>query len=244
VKVVAFCDSIDRLPEFRRRFDSCGKHQLAFVVCNNARRPAWLYLAFQLRHGLRNYRFRDWGALLRDLAYGRLCLAFGPLGVPKTIAFLKRIQPDLALHAMGVIYRKNIIDLCGLGILNAHIGRLPRYRGRSVMEWSILCGDLTGVTVFFIDTGIDTGSRIVHWEPVPLAQFQSIEEAKHHLFSKDVELYYNAIQKISDRNPLAVNDTDQGVRFYEMSSLFRAVLQTYLESDAFSRDMRMASANG
>jgi hypothetical protein len=38
------------------------------------------------------------------------------------------------LHATDVIYRTETLQAFRLGILNAHIGVLPRYRGRSVME--------------------------------------------------------------------------------------------------------------
>ena len=41
------------------------------------------------------------------------------------------------------------------------IGILPEYRGRNVMEWALVEGGPVGMTVFFIDSGIDTGERIV-----------------------------------------------------------------------------------
>ena len=129
---------------------------------------------------------------------------------------------------MGVIYRKQVIDTCGLGILNAHIGQLPKYRGRSVIEWSILCGDPTGVTVFFIDTGIDTGPEIVLWEPVSVRKIRDLDEAKRRLFSRDVDLYRTAVEKIQGGAAKTPNQIGEGVRFYEMSSLFRTTLQSYV----------------
>jgi len=138
MKIVVFCDSIKRIPQFRSRFarDGQSKNTLLFVVCNNARHGRLRFVATQLWHGLR-YRFSDWIDLVRDFLQDHLCLGFDPLGSPKTLAYLERHQPDLALHAMGVIYREHIIRSCRLGILNAHIGKLPKYRGCSVMEWSI-----------------------------------------------------------------------------------------------------------
>jgi methionyl-tRNA formyltransferase len=232
MKITVFCDSIKRIPEFRARVAGDGQSQdaLVFIVCNNARHDRLRFVAGQFWHA-RRYRLKDWIDLVQDLLNDRLCLSLDPLGSPKTRAFLERHPPDLALHAMGVIYRDNIIARCGLGILNAHIGRLPKYRGRSVMEWSILCGDATGVTVFFIDAGIDTGRKIVLWQAVPVDGFRGIDEAKHHLFSKDVELYRKAIDRIRDGAPFECNDVTQGLRFYEMSSLFRAELTSYFERD-------------
>ncbi len=230
MKIVVFCDSIKRIPQFRSRFagDGQSKNTLLFVVCNNARHGRLRFVASQLWHGLR-YRLGDWFDLAHDLLKDHLCLGFDPLGSPKTLAYLERHQPDLALHAMGVIYREHLIRRCGLGILNAHIGKLPKYRGRSVMEWSILCGDVTGVTVFFIDAGIDTGPKIVLWVSVPVDGFRSLDEAKHHLFSKDVEFYHKAVEKIQEGAPFEYNDVTQGLRFYEMSALFRAELKSHFE---------------
>ena len=175
----------------------------------------------------RRYGLGDWLDLATGLWRKRVYLAFRPLGSANSLGFLLRTRADLGLHAMGVIYRKDVIELCGAGILNAHIGQLPKFRGRSVMEWSILCGEPTGVTVFFIDSGIDTGSRIVHWEGIPLLNFQTTADAKRYLFSRDAELYRKAVDKISDGVAPELNDVTQGLRFYEMSSLFSAVVQEH-----------------
>lgn len=49
-----------------------------------------------------------------------------------------------------------------LGFINCHAGALPFYRGRSVLNWAIINGeDHFGVTVHFVDDGIDTGDIIV-----------------------------------------------------------------------------------
>src|SRR5436309_2693224 len=50
-----------------------------------------------------------------------------------------------------------VIEAFRLGILNAHIGVLPAYRGMNVAEWAALEGGSVGCSVHFIDTGIDTG---------------------------------------------------------------------------------------
>ena len=61
---------------------------------------------------------------------------------------------DIGLHKANVIYRESSISCFRMGILNSHIGLLPKYRGRCVMEWSLLNDDPTGLSVYFIDSGI------------------------------------------------------------------------------------------
>jgi methionyl-tRNA formyltransferase len=46
------------------------------------------------------------------------------------------------------------------GIVNAHPGILPKYRGASCAEWAIFNGDPVGVTVHFMDEGLDSGPII------------------------------------------------------------------------------------
>ena len=228
MRILAFCDNVTQVPKFWRTFGGASGvgYDLFFLICNNSRRPAWLFLALQVAYAIRSCGIRGWLALAEILWTGRLRLSLAPLGSAPTLQFLEVLQPDLGLHAMGVIYRSDVINRCGMGILNAHIGRLPKFRGRSVMEWSMLCGEPTGTTVFFIDAGIDTGSRIVHWEAISVVDFSTVADAKRHLFSKDVELYLKAVDKIERGVAGEFNDLTQGLRFYEMSSLFAGVLQS------------------
>ncbi|HEV7844180.1 MAG TPA: formyltransferase family protein, partial [Pyrinomonadaceae bacterium] len=94
------------------------------------------------------------------LIFSRRVLLFRErLDHPRTLKRLEKLKLDVGLHKAGVIYREATINAFRLGILNPHIGILPRYRGRSVMEWALLEGGPIGITVFFIDTGIDTGER-------------------------------------------------------------------------------------
>src|SRR5436305_11718144 len=97
---------------------------------------------------------------------------------------------------MSVIYRRPAIEAFRLGILNAHIGLLPRYRGRSVMEWSLLNGDPTGVTTFFVDEGIDTGARIVLRQHVDVYDCPEVDDAKRYLFSLDGAMYAEALRRL------------------------------------------------
>lgn len=131
-----------------------------------------------------------------------------------------RVSADVGLHAAGAIYRRAFLDRFAVGLLNAHIGLLPRYRGRSVMEWSLLHGDETGITVFLVDEGIDTGP-IVLQRPVQIPDHcRDVTSAKAYLFSLGGEFYREALERLSDPTfEAAPQDPAAGVRFYRMSSL-------------------------
>ena len=60
------------------------------------------------------------------------------------------------------IFRAPLIASSPLGILNCHAGQLPWYRGRNVLNWVLINDEPTfGVTVHYVDEGIDTGDIIL-----------------------------------------------------------------------------------
>jgi len=166
---------------------------------------------------------------LQLLTSGRLIFLGHALHDERSVAKLKRLKLDVGLHKAGVIYRDVTIDAFSLGILNHHIGILPAYRGRSVVEWSILQGDPVGITVFFIDTGIDTGSRVLISEEVDISGCRSVTEAKQYLFDLDRVFFPKALALLSDsKRTFRLND-GSGRRYFVMSKLFQGVVDQLLQ---------------
>jgi methionyl-tRNA formyltransferase len=58
----------------------------------------------------------------------------------------------------GVLLPQAILDIPPYGFLNLHFSLLPRWRGAAPVQRAIEAGDpVTGVTVFKLDAGMDTG---------------------------------------------------------------------------------------
>ena len=58
----------------------------------------------------------------------------------------------------GVILPKEVLSLPRFGFINLHFSLLPAYRGAAPVQRAIESGDIeTGVTVFALDEGMDTG---------------------------------------------------------------------------------------
>lgn len=72
---------------------------------------------------------------------------------------LSNINPDvIVVVAYGKILPERILKLPRLGCINGHASLLPKYRGASPIQWSIVCGESeTGVTAMYMDKGMDTG---------------------------------------------------------------------------------------
>lgn len=76
----------------------------------------------------------------------------------ETLTCLDRLKPDvILLGGVGVVSAK-VIERASKGVLNAHAGIVPEYRGSYVVRWALLAGDPIGITVHMVDSGIDTGA--------------------------------------------------------------------------------------
>ena len=59
------------------------------------------------------------------------------------------------------IFKPKIINVPKLGVINCHAGKLPFYRGRNILNWALINNEKEfGITVHYIDEGIDTGDII------------------------------------------------------------------------------------
>jgi methionyl-tRNA formyltransferase len=99
------------------------------------------------------------------------------------------------------------------------------------MEWSLLNGDPTGITTFFIDEGIDTGRSVVLREEVDVSGFSEVAAAKAFLFSQDADMYAKALQRLlaEDFEPLE-QDIAEGRRWYAMSGLLTDAVSELLRA--------------
>ena len=80
----------------------------------------------------------------------------------KTISSLKSQKPDLIIVASyGKILPKTVLDLPGFGAINVHPSLLPKFRGPSPIQNTILDGvSKTGVTLILMNEEIDAGDII------------------------------------------------------------------------------------
>lgn len=79
---------------------------------------------------------------------------------------LKAYQPDLLLSIAGnQIFKRSLLDMAPKGCINLHTALLPKYRGLMPSFWVLKNNETkTGVSVFFVDEGIDSGPIIVQKE--------------------------------------------------------------------------------
>jgi folate-dependent phosphoribosylglycinamide formyltransferase PurN len=80
----------------------------------------------------------------------------------ETIQLLHQLDPDLIIVHGTRILSKNLLESVTCKIMNIHAGITPKYRGVHGGYWALAENDPLncGVTVHFVDGGIDTGEII------------------------------------------------------------------------------------
>lgn len=138
--------------------------------------------AFAERHGVPHLRVADPNA-------------------PEAVAFLRESAPDAVAFTGGGLVRRGLLEAAGRGILNAHMGVLPPYRGMDVVEWPLLEGRHEsvglGVTLHLMDPGVDTGP-IVEVFPVPIRRGDSMERLRTRYEPVMVDALLEGVRRVRD----------------------------------------------
>lgn len=94
------------------------------------------------------------------------------------------------------IAKREILDAPKKGCIGMHPTLLPKGRGRASVPWAILKGlDKTGVTMFRLDEGVDTGDILGQVE-IPIHDKMTATELYEHVnraHIKLIEIYWNDI---------------------------------------------------
>ncbi|ACL02336.1 formyl transferase domain protein [Desulfatibacillum aliphaticivorans] len=104
---------------------------------------------------------------------------------------IRSLSPDLGVSAyFGTILKKEFLDIFPEGCINVHPALLPFNRGAHPNVWNIVEGSPAGVTVHYIDEGVDTGriiaQRFVEVRPIDTGKtlYRRLEKACLDLFEE------------------------------------------------------------
>lgn len=85
---------------------------------------------------------------------------------PEAVEELRKLSADVfVVAAFGQILSKEILEMPKWGCLNIHASLLPKYRGSSPIQWTVINGEeKSGVTIMQMDEGVDTGDILYQKE--------------------------------------------------------------------------------
>ena len=128
-----------------------------------------------------------------------------PVYQPKTLkgddfdALLREIDPDMIIVvAFGKILPENVINYPKYGCINGHASLLPRHRGASPIQWSIVSGDKkTGVTTMLMEKGLDTGDMLLKAE-TDIGENETGEELHDRLSDMGAKLMLETLRAVEN----------------------------------------------
>lgn len=133
---------------------------------------------------------------------------------------LKNIRPDLIVVVnFKIILTKEILDIPKCGSTNLHSSLLPKYRGRAPISWAIINGEeKTGITIYFVDKGVDTGKIIIQKE-MKIEYDDTIKTLMEKQWVIEPCLILEAVKKIERGNPELVVQKEEDATYYHSLSL-------------------------
>lgn len=112
------------------------------------------------------------------------------LSSPIDLEFVKQSRIDFAVsYRYRHIIRRPIIEYLKGNIINLHISLLPWNRGADPNLWSFLDNTPKGITIHYIDDGIDTGDIIVQKEIFFDEDKETLATSYEALNHKIIELF-------------------------------------------------------
>ncbi len=128
--------------------------------------------------------------------YGIPITLMGNVNTGETTEYIRSFQPDVILSCRyDYIFKTEVIRIPRIGILNIHPGALPAYRGVLAPFYALMNDEhRLGVTIHWIDEGIDTGN---------ILKIEYIErDAQKSVFDYYLALYILGIHHVLELLPI------------------------------------------
>ena len=111
------------------------------------------------------------------------------------LMLLKMLSVDYVLMAGFMrILPERVINEYRWKIINIHPALLPSFKGKDAQKQAFDYGvKVSGCTVHFADTGIDTGPVIMQ-KPVDISSCSTVDEVKSEILIAEHDIYYKAFR--------------------------------------------------
>jgi methionyl-tRNA formyltransferase len=123
---------------------------------------------------------------------------------------LQSLKPELGVAvAYGKLLPPAVLSIPKYGFLNVHFSLLPAYRGAAPMQWALINGEKeTGVSLFWLDAGMDTGPLLLQ-KRVPIDAEDDGESLRQKLVTLGVSALDEALTIVASSG--RVEHPQQGV---------------------------------
>jgi methionyl-tRNA formyltransferase len=120
------------------------------------------------------------------------------LSSTETVDHIAALCPDIIIVVAFRILPTEILQIPTIGCINLHASLLPKYRGAAPINWAIINGEReTGVSVFFLETRVDTG-RIIRQARVSIGNDETYGDVYDRLSDVGSQEVVTALDMIAD----------------------------------------------
>lgn len=133
------------------------------------------------------------------------------------------------------IFKERIRNIPPLSIINCHAGKLPYYRGRNILNWALINDEKEfGITVHYVDAGIDTGDIILQ-KTYPITDSDNYSTLLETAYTECPALLYDAIKQI--QNDTAKRTAQNAINPHGLYCGMRGIGDEVLDWNQTSREI-------
>lgn len=135
---------------------------------------------------------------------------FTPTKIRDDYEELKKYNADLIVTcAYGQILPASVLEIPRLGCINVHASLLPKYRGGAPIHHAIINGETeTGITIMYMDKGMDTGD-IIAIEKIPITANDTVESMHDKLSILGASLLKKTLPSIIEGTNKRIKQNDK-----------------------------------
>lgn len=145
---------------------------------------------------------------------------FQKINNPETLDYLRKLNLDFIFSIQyDKIIGRNIIDLTKYGAINLHFAPLPKYRGVAPIAHALINGEKTfGVTLHYMDPGVDTGD-LIKKKIFNIENINSARELYDLASEKATELFSETIDEILELKNSRIPQDNSEALYYPKGSI-------------------------
>ncbi len=136
---------------------------------------------------------------------------------PEFVRTVKELAPEvIVVAAFGQLLPRELLDIPPEGCINVHTSLLPKYRGAAPIQYAIINGEReTGVTIMYMDVGLDTGDIILQ-RGIEIAKNETGGSLHDKLADLGAKLLLEALDQIKAGTAKRHPQEDAGASYVKM----------------------------
>ena len=155
---------------------------------------------------------------------------------PTVLEKIRELKPDIGISILfNKILKSPFLEILPYGCINLHPSYLPYNRGAYPNVWSIVDGTPAGVTIHYIDQGVDTGG-IISQSEIPVEPFDTGDSLYGKLENEALKLFKETWLTIRSGNIKAISQKhDHGT--YHVAKDVRRIDEIDLDASYTAKDL-------